>query len=159
MTRLLLLALLALAAFPARAQDFALGAAAAPQGGKKDAKERKRAATPMALAISLSFPAGVWEKVGVSTASAPVDLTGHLRRGLYRLELLQLVLLAERSGAALGELVTARVGKEKKSLRELAEARGADFDALYEEALAKGREVDRRVEQVERVTALPGSSP
>lgn len=159
------LLLLLAAAGAARAQEAPVGAPPMPEAPtgpleKKDAKSKPPPVTPLALSVSLAFSSGTWARVGVSTESAPAELAGLIKRGLYRIELLQLVLLAEASGKPLSELAAERANG-KKTLRELSKANGVEYETLYESALGKAREVERRVESVLRVEALPaeGSGP
>ncbi|MEK7746596.1 MAG: hypothetical protein AAB576_08020, partial [Elusimicrobiota bacterium] len=79
-------------------------------------------------------------------------------RGYYRLEMIQTVLLAERSRTTLGLLDERR--EKGESLRDIAQSLSVDFDALYEEALRLEREVEARVRSLLRIDAVrPGKSP
>lgn len=156
MARLLLLTLALASALPARAQEAGLGAA--PDSPLFSALDRSSApaaaVTPLALALSLAFDATTWAAVGVSTASPAGDMAELLARGYYRLELLQLTLLAQSSGRRLLDLRTRRT-KDGRSLRQLAEEWQVPYDALLDRAEALAAGVDERVKDLGSVRALP----
>ncbi|MBI4347539.1 MAG: hypothetical protein HY553_11835 [Elusimicrobia bacterium] len=134
-------AVLWLAAFlhPASAQ-VGVGAGIGPEAfvqGERTVREQMPI-LPLALAASLAFDATTWTTVGVSTVPAK-DLSALLKRGYYKLELLQAVLVASRAKASLKEVTAAH--DKGQSLREVAQAKGLDFDSVYGEALA----IDKRV--------------
>ena len=93
---------------------------------------------PIALATSLAFDATTWAAVQVSTVPAK-DITGLYKRGYYKLELIQAVLVASRAKTSLKDITAAH--DKGQSMRELAMSKGLDFDALYDEAIR----VDQRV--------------
>ena len=150
-------AALAALASPAAAQAEA-GLGVSPDGSmfsRLDASSSPVAArTPLALALSLAFDATTWAEVGVSTASPSGDMAELLARGYYRLEILQLTLLAKGSGKRLLDLRTRRT-KDGKTLRELAEEAKVPYDGLLDRAEALALAVDERVKDLERVAALP----
>ena len=135
--RLLLLA--CLAASPASAQ-VDMGAGMGPDALLYSERKRPPAPPvhPVALAASLAFDPETWARVHVSSVPAR-DLSALLRRGYYKLELLQLVLLAKGAGAKLEEIAAEH--DKGSTLRQIAAARKLDFDSLYEEALR----IDARV--------------
>lgn len=143
MVRLGLLTLLLSAAVPARAQD-ALGADAdSPLFSAVDRSSAPSAAvTPLALALSLAFDATTWAAVGVSTSAPAAEMAELMARGYYRLELLQLTLLAQASGQRLLDLRTART-KDGKTLRRLAE----DAKTPYEDVLDRAERLAAGVEE------------
>lgn len=123
------------------------------------AKEKKRSElTPMSLAITLVFDLKTWSAVGVSTSAPAGEISSMLGDGYYRLELLQLILMAERSGKHIS-LLTAERTKSKKSLRDMAQELGLEYDSLYDEAVSRSREVDRRVKTVSRVAVFIKEKP
>ncbi|MEE8425185.1 MAG: hypothetical protein V3S11_05125 [Elusimicrobiota bacterium] len=123
-----------------------------PEPKAREKKKRGRL-TPMALAITLVFDSSTWSAIGVSTAAPVGEIASLLGAGYYRLELLQLILMADRSGKHISLLTADRV-KEKKSLRDIAKELGLEYDSLYDEAVARSREVDRRVKTVSRVAVF-----
>lgn len=96
---------------------------------------------PLALATSLAFDATTWAKVEVSTSPA-AELSSMLRRGYYKLELIQAVLLASRAKASLKDIAAAH--DKGKSMRDLAREKQVEFDPLYEEALKLDQDVVER---------------
>lgn len=131
--------LLSLAAAPAAAQvgvGTGLGPDAFVQG--EHVLRESAPILPIALAASLAFDATTWAAVQVSTVPAK-DVTGLIKRGYYKLELLQAVLVASGAKVALKDITTAH--DKGQSLRELAQAKGLDFDAIYDEALRLDRKV------------------
>lgn len=142
MARFGLLTLL-LAAAPARAQDVLGAPADSPALSAVDRSSSPSAeVTPLSLALSLAFDATTWAAVGVSTASPAGDVAELMARGYYRLEILQLTLLAEASGKRLLDMRTRRT-KDGLTLRQLAEEAKVPYDALLDraEALAAGVEL------------------
>ena len=121
-------------------------------------KDKAPSVTPLALALSLAFEPKTWSAVGVSSGPPAVELTRLIAHGHYRLELIQLILMAERISGRLSDMVEQRV-KVKKSLREIAVGLGIDYEALYGEALAKAREVERRTADVSRVSVRTKEKP
>lgn len=126
--------------------DFAGTAAPTMTSAKKSRRVRR---TPLALAVSLAFDTTTWARVGVSTSAPSVEMSRMLRGGYYRLEIVQLVLMASESGKRL-ELLTARRDKGE-SLREIAKGLSIDYDRLYGRARDKGREVRRRLRSLSSV--------
>lgn len=138
-----LAALLFLAAAAPAAAQVEVGTGLGPESflhGERGPSE-SMPILPLALATSLAFDATTWAQVQVSTVPAQ-DLTQLLRRGYYKLELLQAVLLASRAKVPLKEISTAH--DKGKSMRELAKEKQLDFEALYEEALKLDRDVVER---------------
>lgn len=159
MDRLAVLSLCAAAcllAAPAAAQGEA-GAALTPDAsffGDQAKASTDAAHTPLALAVSLAFDATTWAAVGVSSPS--VDVPELLARGYYRLEVIELVLMAKAAGKRLLDLRTRRT-KDGRTLRQLAEECGLAYEAVSDEAHALSAVVDARVEDVKTVGPLPGS--
>lgn len=155
MARFFLLTLL-LAAAPARSQDV-LGTPA--DSAVLSAVDRSSAppaeVTPLSLALSLAFDATTWAAVGVSTASPAGDVAELMARGYYRLEILQLTLLAKASGKRLLDLRTRRT-KDGLTLRRLAEEARVPYDALLDEAEALAAGVERRAKDLGSVESLRG---
>lgn len=114
---------------------------------------------PLALATSLAFDATTWASVEVSTSPA-ADLSSMLRRGYYKLELIQAVLLASKAKASLKDVAAAH--DKGKSMRDLAKEKQVDFDALYEEALRLDQDVVEKLfpsimtVSVDKPKPLPG---
>lgn len=137
--RALSILLLSMSAAPAAAQvgiGTGLGPDAFVQGER--VQRENVPILPIALAASLAFDATTWAAVQVSTVPAK-DITGLLKRGYYKLELLQAVLVASKAKVALKDITAAH--DKGQSMREIASAKGLDFDAVYDEALT----LDRRV--------------
>lgn len=125
---------------------------------KAKSKKKRNKLTPMSLAITLVFDSNTWSKIGVSTSAPVGEIASLLGAGYYRLELLQLILMADRSGKHIS-LLTADRAKEKKSLRQMAKEFGLEYDSLYDEAVSLSRKVDRRVETVSRVAVFTKEKP
>ncbi len=129
-----------------------------PEPKAKEKKKKRSELTPMSLAITLVFDLKTWSAIGVSTSAPAGEISSMLGDGYYRLELLQLILMAERSGKHIS-LLTAERTKSKKSLRDLAKELGLEYDSLYDEAVSRSREVDRRVKTVSRVAVFIKEKP
>jgi len=129
------LALGGLLAGPAHAQvdiGAGIGPDAFATGDDRRKRELPSGPTPVGLAASLAFDATTWAAVEVSTTAAK-ELSTLLRRGYYRLEVLQVVLMARKAGVSLRAVVAAR--DKGESLRQIAKGKDLDYDALYEESL------------------------
>lgn len=155
MARLGLLTLL-LAAAPAGAQDVLGGPAEPPLLSAVDRSSAPLAeVTPLTLALALAFDATTWAAVGVSTASPAGDVADLMARGYYRLEILQLTLLAEASGKRLLDLRTRRT-KDGLTLRQLAAEVRVPYDALLDRAEALAAAVERRAQDLGSVGSVRG---
>jgi hypothetical protein len=95
----------------------------------------------VAAAVENAFGPEFWTKVSVSSAGPAADLGRMAREGCYKLEIIQLLLLAVESGKGLKDVLAKR--KEGGKLPALAKGYGLDYDRLYEEALAVEEIVDR----------------
>lgn len=130
----------------ARAQAD-LGIAAGPDALFSESRSSETAGSavsPLALAMSLAFDTTTWTTLKLSTSSTPaVELSQLLRRGYYRLELCQMLLLAKSKALPLRGLILDR--EKGVRMREIAAKAGADFDAVYEESLALERKVGTRL--------------
>ncbi|MBI5201188.1 MAG: hypothetical protein HY925_06350, partial [Elusimicrobia bacterium] len=136
---MILLSILLAAAAPAAAQvgvGTGIGPEAFLQGDR--VQRENLPVLPIALAASLAFDATTWASIELSTVPAR-DLSNLFKRGYYKLELLQAVLVASKAKTTLKEIVAAH--DKGKSMRELAHAKNLDFDAVYDEAL----KLDKRV--------------
>lgn len=154
MARLGLLTLILAAAVPARAQDGVGVGADSPLFSAVDRSSAPSAAvTPLALALSLAFDATTWAAVGVSTSAPASEMAALMARGYYRLELLQLTLLAHASGKRLLDLRTART-KDGKTLRELAEAAQTPYDDVLDRAERLAAGVEERMKDLGSVQAV-----
>lgn len=163
MARLGLLTLLVMAALPARAQEGeALGADAdSPLMTALDRSSAPSSAvTPLTLALSLAFDATTWAAVGVSTAAPAAELAELMARGYYRLELIQLTLLAQASGKRLLDLRTRRT-KDGRTLRQLAEEAKVPYEEILDRAEALAAGVSERARDLGTVRGLraPEKSP
>jgi hypothetical protein len=154
---LLLSAFFVLAA-PGRAQ-VDVGASVGPEAfaGIGGAGVVRSTSSPLALALSLCYDATTWTRIGVSTASPAADLTSLALRGYYKLELVEMILLAVQSGKTLAYLTVRR--EKGETLRGLAESLSVGFDALEEQALKDDRLVALRLESLWRVTPYEAASP
>ncbi len=141
---------------PALAQVEA-GLGVTPDGGMFSPLDPSTAAvaarTPLALALSLAFDSTTWAAVGVSTAAPAGEVAEFLARGYYRLEILQLTLLAQASGKRLLDLRTRRT-KDALTLRQLAEEVMVPYDEILDRAELLARSVDERVKDLDQVGAL-----
>lgn len=151
-----LLGVPAAAQYPSASPDSEL-ATLDPEPKAKN-KKKKNQLTPMSLAITLVFSSQTWSAIGVSTAAPAEDIAVMFGDGHYRLEILQLIVMAKRSGKHIS-LLTADRAKEKKSLRQMAKEFGLEYDSLYDEAVSLSRKVDRRVETVSRVAVFTKEKP
>lgn len=135
---------LAFAAAPSARAQVDVGTGIGPEqlglGDPRPSRE-KPSVLPLALAASLVWDATTWTRLELSTSTAPAEeLTSLIQKGYYRLELLQIVLIAEKAGKPLSSVTELR--EKGKGLRELASSLGADFDSIYDRSL----ELDRRIE-------------
>ncbi|MBI3550510.1 MAG: hypothetical protein HY078_15845 [Elusimicrobia bacterium] len=132
------------AAGSVRAQ-IGVGTGVTPETFGVGAEERKKEALPpvdpVALAASLAFDATTWTQLQVST-TAPQEMTRLLRKGYYRLELVQMTMLAKESSATFKAIEADR--EKGVKFRDIAAKRGVDYEALYERALAEDRRVEER---------------
>jgi len=113
--------------------------------------------TPMAMGLSLVFDTTTWSEVKVSTADPARVMAKLLRQGCYRLEIIQLVLMARGSGKALAEL-TAKRKDGKTTLRDLSRELGIDYDPLVERARVLAAQVEAEMEYVSRIRTGPAAS-
>ena len=111
------------------------------------------AVTPLSLALSLAFDATTWAAVGVSTSAPAADMAELLARGYYRLELLELTLLAQASGKRLLDLRTRRT-KDGRTLRQLAEEAKMPFEDLQDRAEGLAAGVEERVKDLGAVRGI-----
>ena len=135
-----LLAGLWLAAAPAAAQGISLGPSPDLWSSSRDKKESLEP-EPVAQALDLAFGATVWAQVRISTMGPVVDLTRLVRSGLYKLELIDLVLICAESGRPLQKAVEKR--RKGAALAAIAKDYGLDYDRVHEAALAVEETVDR----------------
>jgi len=154
-----------LLAAPAGAQ-FGAGAGVGPDFMSERSSDSvavaRAASTPLALALSLSYDSTTWAQVGVSTAAPAAELARFVVRGFYKLELIEMILIAKRSGKTLSYLSTRR--DKGETLRKIAESFSLDFDGLYDQSVQDDRLVASRLEGLWRVTPLkkpetPGGTP
>ena len=155
MRRALLPSLLLLLAAPAAAQ-FGAGAGIGPdfagERSTESASVERATSTPLALALSLSYDSSTWARIGVSTSAPAADLGRFIARGFYKLELIEMIHIAEGSGKTLSYLSTRR--EKGEALRRIAESLSLDFDALYDQAVQEERLVSSRLEGLWRVSPL-----
>ncbi|MBI4386879.1 MAG: hypothetical protein HY551_05825 [Elusimicrobia bacterium] len=115
---------------------------------------QKQPILPLALATSLAFDTTAWLELQISSATPAFDLSQMLRRGTYKLELFQLIILSRRSGVSLKKFVEAR--EKGKSLRSLAEEHQTDYDWVYDESL----EMEKRIESFyPRILTVAAGAP
>ncbi len=124
---------------------------------KPDEENEEVMQTKTSLAISLSFSSSTWAAVGISTSAPHLDMAQLLRKKYYRLEVVQMILMAERSGKKLREL--AKLHVKDKTLRSIAGDLGLEYDTVLEDAIAKVREIERRAEDLSTVRAGPIAKP
>lgn len=144
------LMLVTLLAGPALAHDSDFGAIGADPSlmGHGNEDTRPKGLSRMGLAVSLVFDTTTWVAVGVSSDSAHAA-TRFIKSGHYRLELLQLVLIAQRSGGRLLDLTKKRGGGA--TLRSLAEAANLSYDEVYSDSELLAKKVNWYLESTERV--------
>jgi len=148
---LLILALLA-GARPASAQaDSPLFSAVDRSSAPSAAVNR------LSLALSLAFDATTWAAVGVSTSAPAGEMAELMARGYYRLELIQLTLIAQASGKRLLDLRTRRT-KDGRTLRQLAEEAKVPYDDILDKAERLASEVEERVKDLGSVRGLPAKA-
>lgn len=140
--------------FPAHLQaQVDVGAMVGPDTFLSGDKEppQKQPILPLALATSLAFDTTAWLELQVSSVTPAFDLSGILRRGTYKLELFQLIILSRRSGVSLKKLIEAR--EKGKSLRSLAEEHQTDYDWVYDESLEMGKRIETFYPRILTVSA------
>ncbi len=113
--------------------------------------------TKTSLAVSLSFSSATWAAVGISTSAPHRDMAKMMHNRYYRLEVVQMILMAERSGKKLKEI--ARLHVKKKTLRDIAGDLDLKYETVLEDAIAKVREIERRAEDLSTVRAGPAAKP
>jgi len=114
-------------------------------------KDKGPGVTPLAVALSMCFEPADWTKIGVST-SPVIEMARLLRSGHYRLEILQMALMASASGRGLSTLAVRR--DKGESLQLIAGSLSADYDGIYERALRMAEDVDRWEKSVRTVEPL-----
>lgn len=111
--------------------------------------------TKTSLAVSLAFSSSTWIAVGVSTSAPHRDMAELMYKKYYRLEVVQMILMAERSGKNLEEI--AKLHVKDKTLRSIATDLGLKYEKVLDDAVAKMREIVRRAEDL--ATVRSGSPP
>jgi hypothetical protein len=96
---------------------------------------------PVAQALDLAFGATVWAQVRVSTNGPVADLTGLVRAGFYKLELIEIVLMGAQKGRSLALVADQR--RKGAKLSAIAKDYGLDYDRIHEAALAIQETVDK----------------
>lgn len=104
-------------------------------------KKKRKASAPVALALDLAFGATVWAQVQVSTNGPVADLTALVRRGHYKLEIIEMILMSVRGGRPLKETVERR--RKGAKLEKIALDYHLDYDKVHEAGLAVQEIVDR----------------
>ena len=165
MRRAFLSSLFLLLAAPAGAQ-FSAGTGVGPdfmnERSSESAAVERATLTPLALALSLSYDSTTWAQVGVSTSAPAADISRFVARGFYKVELIEMIRVAERAGKTLSYLSSRR--EKGETLRKIAESLSLDFDALYDQSVQDDRLVASRLKGLWRVTPLkkpetPGGKP
>lgn len=136
-----LLFLLMFCASGVSAQAFGVGAG--PDLFAYNAKKRqeRRRAPPLALALDLALGTSVWAEVQLSSAGPVLEVTGLVREGFYKREIIELILLSAKARRPLKQTVEKRRKGDK--LSKIALDYGEDFDQLEGAALAVEELVDR----------------
>ncbi len=141
----LLLAALALVP-PARAQlgmGLDLGSGFNNEDEREKKKPKPRPVAPFAEALFLTMSPLDWVAVGLSTSAPREELSRYVHQGLFRLELVELVLIGSRSKIPLKSLVGKR--EDGKPLAQLAKDNGLAYEPLYQDALDLRDRVERRL--------------
>ncbi len=97
-------------------------------------------AHPIAMALEDLFGERLWESVEISTNGPAFDISHVMRRGYYKLEVIQLILMSVEA-----ELTLAHAFKRREKgvpLSELAGSLGLDFEDIYEKSLAVQKRLD-----------------
>jgi hypothetical protein len=136
--------LISVSAYPLAVPAFAQFQFGIDNGPDFDLEQRpseihRESLIPYAQAIEMALSSSTWAAVKLSTAPA-LELTQLMNRGYYRLELIELTLLAERANVPFGQVVKQR--DKGKSLVELADQYRLDESELYTRALALRRRAD-----------------
>lgn len=131
--------------------DFGVGVGGDVFDGEKKKKPFKAAIDPFAQVTALAFDATTWMTVQISTEGAAKDLTRLLHQGIYRQELLELVLMASKAQKPLKDLVKKR--EKGKKLEKMAEELKLDYDGLYEQALRFRAKIDPLVPKAREALA------
>ncbi len=125
------------------AQVF-LGAEVGPDSfmgsGQETKPEKKPAVHPYAGALALYFSSATWASIQVSTSAPEKDITVYLYAGYYRQEIIQLIILAEKTGRPLKELAKER--EKGGSLSAMAKKAGLDFNEFFEKSLEIRNKID-----------------
>lgn len=130
---------LLLLAAPARGQ---VGVGLSPDSlGLGRPSRRSQRLPAAASALDRVFGPEVWAAVEISTAGPAADLAQLSREGFYKLEMIQLVMIAAESRRPLSRILEKRRKEEK--LSQIASGLGLDYDKLYDESLAVQEIVER----------------
>lgn len=138
---LLAAGLLALCAASSRAQGVGLAIEAELPTISAKKKKPKEEAPPLALALNLAFGATVWAEVRISTDGPLVEMSRLVRQGYYKLELIELILMASQGRTTLKKTLEKR--KKGASLAAIAADYHLDYDRIYESSLAVQEVVDQ----------------
>ena len=132
MRSFIILLFLALSGKPAAAQVFA-GVEAGPDSFLKSEEAKPGALSDGAFARALSAQISTATLYSVfESTSGAKEILKHLRSGLYRQELITLILISRKTGVPFSKLEP-ELDKEG-SLRSLAKKHRADLPALFSEA-------------------------
>jgi hypothetical protein len=114
---------------------------------------------PVAQALDLAFGATVWASVHISTMGAVYDLSELSAQGFYERELIELVLIAAKSGQTLKTVCLKRL--KGTHLSKIADDAHLSYAKIYDAAEAIQKAVDRdyRPRFPERKTVREDSSP
>lgn len=100
---------------------------------------------PFAQALAEHWQQATWIQMGLSSSSIREDLTQLFYRGFYRLELIQLVLMAKETSQKLENLLQER--RRRARLSEIAEKNHLQYPAIYENALQIKSQLARKEEK------------
>jgi len=108
---------------------------------KGDKKKDESKVAPFVEAILQTLAPEDVAAITASTAAVKENWTRVLNHGTYKLEMLQLILMAKESKKPLKELFRQR--NQKIRLAQIAKNLGLSYDHIYEEALMWRKEIDR----------------
>lgn len=141
MRRLLPLVLTAALAATASAQtglgmDFGLDAGDAIEKSEREDRSRP---FPYAIALEMEFSSATWLTLDLASAPAK-EMTALMVRGYYKLELVELVLTAEKARVPFKEVFKKR--EKGATLKAIAAGYGLDADQVYDEAAVRRRHLE-----------------
>ena len=109
-------------------------------GSKEGKAKEKPKVLPFVEALLQTMSPEELISLSVSTSSVKEDWSRLMLRGVYKQEMLQLILLAQKAKKPLKDVLKQRA--KKQELSKMAGGFGLSYDAIYEESLGWRKKID-----------------